>query len=356
MAILVIVVIISLLAFRSRSKYAYPDASAAAKIQVTVSSSTASGTPGIITITTTSAHGYVAGDVFLKGSTPYVVLASPAPTNTPSPTFSVYGVTTDFTNGIILKPAYKTLSEALEQCNIDKQTGLKNDSEFATCVDQATVKYYSSMCPWTSAGNIPTTGSAPAASVTAYTTYTGSISSTAAGESVGKAYLGIKNAANTPMIAIANAARKADITGATRKYLSTVCPNYYVSATGTATPATYASWGVYASAQSGGSAPTYYFNASRVKFANANEKTSVADRLKEWSKYAAVYDTLNPGATPSTPLIAGCNLFSGTTGGIPNWKLAQQYGPGTVAGTNLPWDTAETTCNAAYGTYAAALN
>jgi hypothetical protein len=358
LAILVIVVIISLLAFRSRSKYQYPDTTAALKNIITVSTvAAATGYPGVVTITTATAHGLVVGDVILNGTTPYVVLAQPAPTTTSPHTFSISATTALVPAGTVLTPAYKSLENALEDCNITQQNNgfpTASGKTFDQCVDDATVAYYSSMCPWT---NVTTTANMPASVSAAYTIYQNQISSTlgsANANSVGKAYSAIKNAANTNMIAIANAARKADITGATRKYLSTVCPNYYVTATGTATPTTYATWDVYASTQAGGSAPTYYFNASRVKYANATEKGNVAKRLKEWAKYAAVDPTQAPAS--ATSLISTCTLFSAMSadGVTPNYKLAQQYGPGTVvpAGTTLPWDTVVTTCDNSLTGYA----
>jgi hypothetical protein len=363
LVVLVIVVIITLIAIRSRSKYAYPDASAALKNAITVSTVAAAGAsyPGVVTITTVTAHGLVAGDVILNGVTALVVLSAPAPTTTPPHTFSVSATAASVPTGTVLTPAYKTLTDALEQCNITQQNSgfpTAAGKTFNQCIDDSTIAYYSSMCPWTS---VTATASMPATVSSAYTTYQNQISSTsgtADPNSVGKAYTAIKNAANTPMIVITNAARKADITGATRKYLSTVCPNYYTSASGTATPSNYSTWGVFATAAAATTAGVpYYFDASRVKFASAADKTSVANRIKEWAKYAAVYDLLNPGTTTG-PLITGCNLYNtmSADGVTPNWKLAQQYGPGTVAGITLPWNTVESTCNTAYNTYAAALN
>jgi hypothetical protein len=365
LVILVIVVIIILLAVRSRSKYQYPDTTAAAKKAVTVSAVVAAGAsyPGVVTLTVPSSppHGLVSGDVILNGSTAYVVLSAPAVSPT---SISVSAATTDVPVGTVLTPAYTSLSDALEKCNITQQNGgfpTADGKTFDTCVDDATQAYYSSMCPWTS---VTATASMPTSVAAAYTVYQNQISSTlqtADANSVGKAYVGIKNAANTNMVAIANAARKADITGATRKYLSTVCPNYYVTATGTATPASYANWGVYNGAPPAGTpaapAPTYYFDASRVKFATAAQKTAVSDKLKEWAKYAAQDPTHAPAS--ATSLITGCTLFSDMSadGVTPNYKLAQQYGPGTVTtAVDLPWNRTENTCNQALTNFAAALN
>lgn len=344
LGVVVVLVIITMVVvrMRSKSKYAYPDAAAAAKTTSVVQSA-ASGGAGIVTITTNAAHGYAAGDVVLYSTTPFTVLTSPSPTSTAFSIATASAAAT-FTAGSTFIPAYKTLTDALEVCNIANALN-PNASTFTTCIETQTTTYYNSMCPYLSTDPSAANG-APAAYVTAKTTLTNETASTSA-TSIGSAYTGLKNSASTAMTPVVNAARKADITGATRKYMATVCPNYYVTATGTATPSNYTTWAVYATASAAG-ASTYYFQTDRVKFTTAAEKTSVLSKITEWAKYAAQNPTNTGG--PTAPLVSGCNLYNAMSadGVTPNWKLAQQYGPGTViSGVTLPWNTTESTCTAA---------
>ena len=333
---LVVITIFVLMVRRMRSKYQYPDAAAAAKTQATVSSASLTtaasvASPGVVTITTTAAHGYAAGDVLLFGTpkVAYVVLSSPAPTST---TFAINAsAATGFSNGTVFVPAYKTLTTALEQCNIDNQNN-PNQTTFDACITSRTSDYVTSMCPWTTL--TPTTASASAAIMTAKTNFDTDIMT------IKTAYTALQNSVSTEFTPILNAARRADITGATRKYLNAVCPNYYVSATGTAVPASYSTWQASATTIAS-NPPAIYFDGSRLAFTDATTKAAVKARLIAWSKYAAT------DSTGTAPLMTGCTLYNAAAGTGKNWQLAQQYGPGTVASTiTLPWNTAETTCTA----------
>jgi len=327
-----IVLILVLIVRRVKSKYQYPDTAAAAKGPATIQSATlttaaTSAAPGVVTITTTSAHGYAAGDVILYGTptVAYVVLSTPAPTST---AFAVNAsAATGFTANSMFKPAYKTLLDALEQCNINNQNN-PNQTTFDTCVASRTTEYVTSMCPWTT--NTPTAASATAAVVAAKTAYDTDIST------IRTAYTALQNSVSTDLTPILNAARRADITGATRKYLNAVCPNYYVPATGGSVPATYATWQASATTIAS-NPPSIYFDGSRLAFTDATTKAAVKARLISWSKYAA------SNSTGTAPLMPSCTLYSVNN----NWKTAQQYGPGTTGtGVTLPWNTAEATCTA----------
>lgn len=363
-AVVLVILILIVIRMRSKSNYAYPaDAATQAKTTRTILSVTRPSSD-VVTITTTASHGYAAGDVVLIGSpaVAYIILGTPSPTTSvfsiSVATASLIAAQTLFPANTSIIPAYQTLTDALEQCNINYENN-PTTYDLTACINTQTSAYYTSMCPWTTN---TTQASMPSSVSTAYTTYQTQISATVSGanaNSIGKAYNGVKNAASTDMMAIVNAARKADITGATRRYLSTVCPNYYTKADGTTTEsANYPAWDVFSgtsTASGGGSAPTYYFDSSKIKFANATEKTAAATRLREWAKYAATYNTLIPG-TATGPLITGSTLYSATTTGssVPNWKLAQQYGPGTVntsLGFALPWNTPENTFTVSDTTY-----
>jgi len=339
LVILVIVVIITLIAMRAKSRYAYPNANAPKTVGV-VASAAAGGT-GIVTITTSNRHGYSAGDVLNYGTAAYIVLASPAPsTSATGPhvfSISAKPAPTTFTASSTFKPAYTTLDEALEQCNIVNNNGGYTETQFDTCIQDAATAYYNSMCPWTSGQNTPVEGTPVYA---AKETRDSEISSSSSTPSIGNSYTGVKNSASVDMVSVVNAARKADVTGATRKYLTTVCPNYYTTAVGTAGAPSYATWGIFTTAPTASAA--YYFNPALVKFSNKAERDDVNKRFREWAKYAAFDPTL---ANP-TALIPGSNLFNVTgPSGMPNYKLAQQFGPGTVTTivAALPWNTPETT-------------
>lgn len=330
-----VVTILLLIFFRVRSKYQYPNSAAAAKGEATVSGATAAS--GVVTITTNPAHGYAAGDVVLYGSptaTSYIIQTVPLTT-----TFTILSTAaaTTFTVGSKFKPAYKTLTDALEQCNVDNLNN-PNDATFTTCITNKTADYVASMCPWIT--NTPTSATASSAVVSAKTTFDNDIAI------IKTAYTALQNGASADLTPIVNAARRADITGATRKYLTAVCPSYYVPAAGGSAPAEYATWQGFAATSSGGvgtvpsPAPKVYFDASKVGFKDNTQKTAALNRITEWAKYAS-------SDTGTTPLISGCTLHTGGTAPNLNWKLAQQYGPGTVVDASvatLPWNTAVATC------------
>jgi hypothetical protein len=157
------------------------------------------------------------------------------------------------------------------------------------------------------------------------------------------------NAKYTPLISAAGqtystniimAARKADFTGATRKYFATLCSDLYTTTTDTTSQALYAGW--TSSATTG---TTYGWDASKVTL----------DKIWEWAKYAGVAPgtTGNTYTAPAAPLIgppavlATCagSLYSTTPTGstVPNWQLAADNGPGTVRnGVTFPWSTQNT--------------
>jgi hypothetical protein len=326
-----VVTILLLIFFRVRSKYAYPDLAAAAKGVATVSRSdqtteATATSPGVVTITTTAAHGYAAGDVIIYGSSAYVVLSAPSTT-----TFTINAPDKNaFTATSTFKPAYKTLKDALDQCNVDNQNN-PNSTTFDNCIKTQTEAYVKSMCPWTESTNVPTQATAPSTVWQAKQNFDADVAA------IRDAYVGLQNSVSTDLTPVLNAARRADLTGATRKYLSAACPGYYAPAAGGTVPAGYTTWRTSLTTlpNPASTGIVTYFDASLVKFTNTTEKNNVRDRLVEWAKYATS-DTAG-----TTPLITGCTLHTNL-----NWKLAQQYGPGTVTtAATLPWNTQQkSTC------------
>jgi len=218
-----------------------------------------------------------------------------------------------------------------------------------TCISSNVTSYYNARCPYLvpdAQGSILALKGqgTPAPATATYNAY--------------KADIDAINATYTPLIAAAGqtysvniiqAARKADFTGATRKYFAALCPDLYTTSTDTASQALYAGWTSSATASS-----TYGWRASEVTLA----------RIWEWAKYAGQPPTIT-GTTytaPTTPLIgpptvlAACagSLYSTTPTGstVPNWQLAADNGPGTVrAGVTFPWSTPASTVCAGSATF-----
>jgi hypothetical protein len=164
------------------------------------------------------------------------------------------------------------------------------------------------------------------------------------------------NTVYTPLISAAGnvystniimAARKADFTGATRKYFATLCPDLYTTSTDTTSQALYRGW-----TKSASSSSSYGWMGSNVTL----------PKIWEWAKYAGVAPRTegNTYMAPTTPLIgapalgpsfpvgsACSSLFTVTpSGSTVNWQTAADNGPGTVrSGVTFPWSTtAAATC------------
>jgi hypothetical protein len=213
------------------------------------------------------------------------------------------------------------------------------------CISSNVTSYYNARCPYLvpdANGKYLALSGGAGAPVATYNAY--------------KADINAINAVYTPLISEAGqtfsvniimAARKADFTGATRKYFATLCPDLYSNSSSTSTQTLYTGWTSSASASS-----AYGWMAARV--------TRV--RIWEWAKYAGVPPTIS-GTTytaPTAPLIgapalgdafaaanACSSLFTVTPSGSTtvNWQLAADNGPGTVrSGVTFPWETTNAAC------------
>jgi hypothetical protein len=154
-------------------------------------------------------------------------------------------------------------------------------------------------------------------------------------------------ASDAAYLSIVQAARKADLTGATRQYLATACPSttsgpgFYTPAdygtsittdatTGqsTVTPTTatypdpvstkYSSWTTTANAG-------YGFDAMRITRAN----------IIAWGIGAALLDLINGTPIGPRPPATDTKYTNASSAGIPNWVVARDFGPGTI-GTLVP--------------------
>jgi hypothetical protein len=224
-----------------------------------------------------------------------------------------------------------------------------------TCISSNVIAYYNARCPFlpgadgTSAAITATGPGAPVGgtSNTAYQAYLADITV------INNAYTDIIRQVNETMsINIIQAARKADFTGASRKYFATLCPDLYSNTTSTALTTQYLAWTSAATAST-----AYGFQASRV----------TKDRIWQWAIHAGAA----PGTTGDTYTAPTVPLISTTTtlalcansdynvatlnGTTPNWQIAADNGPGTLnTSVTFPWNTASTTiCAPGSGTYIA---
>jgi hypothetical protein len=221
------------------------------------------------------------------------------------------------------------------------------DTTLTDCITSNVTSYYNARCPF-----LPSGGTAPAVS---------SLTSSSTGPNIpiggssNVAYIAYKadidaiNAVYVPLISAAGqtysvnvmqAARKADFTGATRKYFATLCPGIYSSAGSTALTTKYTSWTSSATGSS-----TYGFQGSRV----------TKDSIWQWAIHAGQAPTVTdtsyaaPQAallTAPTTIFGSCTNsdFLSLTNSVANWQIAADNGPGTVdSSVTFPWATTSTT-------------
>jgi hypothetical protein len=207
-----------------------------------------------------------------------------------------------------------------------------------TCISSNVTAYYNARCPF-----LPVSGTAGAitgaggilngTSNVAYMAYKADI------DAINAVYTPLISAAGqTYSVNIMQAARKADFTGASRKYYATLCPDIYSNATSTALTTQYMAWTTT-------NPTTYGFQASRVTPAS----------IWQWAIHAGQPPTVTdttytaPAAaliTAPTTTFGSCTNsdFLSLTNGIPNWQIAADNGPGTVnSSVTFPWATASTT-------------
>lgn len=211
------------------------------------------------------------------------------------------------------------LTTAIAACTTYYRTALQQGSSDSTppknvCIQNAVNTYFSAKCPFVVNGTAPSSTSIPPASQTAldaYSKYIGvaqtgaspTLSVTAGGESgavtgsSGYISLGMGTLPNSLTSDIVTRARKADLTGPTRKYIATACPNFYTPADGSTdfSDTVYKTW-------SSGNPPTptgtvtYGFNGSLVN----------GPKVYEWAIKAGKAITVTTG-------IAAADTAAGVT-------------------------------------------
>jgi hypothetical protein len=379
LAIFTVVVFIAVKIWR-RSYYSYPNTSEDAQVSVTAMSG---GTGGTVTVTA-AGHKFKVGDIVLLKGTGLTISTSgvmptvslPAGADTPvivasvaTGTFTFTGTFTgNFTPASATAEAVgygvmTTLKAALVTCQDTYATSIINGTPVATaattrtqCIADAVAPYTRGHCQWLppapSSGNpnptlpVPTSGDAK----TAYDVYQTDI------KTIQLAYVSAANRAAdgrfaglttdmTRASAIVSAARAADITGATQKYLATVCPGFYQPGdpTGTDPSPGYKLWSAKSEATDSVTGNQKHFYAS--------SSGGITDAsILEWAQYARTVTfvantglSADAGTALMTPSVTvGGKTYSDKSGvgtaGSENWRLAYAAGPGTFPAPQ--WKTA----------------
>lgn len=160
------------------------------------------------------------------------------------------------------------------------------ETTLSNAINNRVGRYVSDKCPEVSSGTIPT----DATKVPFWNAYQSDLAK------VQQAYytvVGAATATSTPPSEQVLAARKADISGATRKYIASVCPNFYKTTT-TDPTADYKTWAYVET----GTAPTNGLLKTDVSAANVTTWAGYAAKTK--SSTSSV--TVSPGAVDVGPV------------------------------------------------------
>jgi hypothetical protein len=366
-AIFTVVVFIAVKIWR-RSYYSYPNTSEDAQVPITAMTQ-ATGTVTVaaaghtfkvndivilkgtgLTITTTTG---VMPTISATSGTPVIVATVAAGTFTFAGSFTGTFTPTGATAESVGYGVMNTLKSALVACQdayardiINKVATATATATRTTCIATAVAPYTRGHCQWlpqTDGAAIPVPDNTPAnadakAAYDAYQTdiktiqlaYVSTANRAAAGT-----FSGISDVAKAS--AIVSAARAADITGATQKYLATVCPGFYQPGdpAGTDPSTGYKAW----TATTGTTAPAASVTQKQFWASTTGGITDAS--ILTWAQYARpVTFTAGTGLTATTGYLttsvtSGGTTYSdksGLTGGTANsenWRLAYANGPGT---------------------------
>ena len=391
--VILIVVVFIAWRWRSKSKYVYPETTTAVGTfvvtAITPVSATAT-TPSYLKVTTATAHGFVASGsardtVIFRGftgantglnyprqmilynasglaTTEFAVLVPP----TVVPTFNT-GITveTGYNNyKNLLQAAVTTYNQSVNDSALGiyltgTSTQATSDAKALASKQQvytdASTEYVTKKCPYGSQNNdyyLDPSGSGkpaipndPARAL--YDTYR-----LTSGKGISK----IQNDYN-PIITASSAAavtgtplnyyvnttavqqaRKADITGATRAYLSTVCPGFYTDVTGSTVESTYRAWDI-------GATPYGYQAPTSLKLNNWATyaiDTSVAGSINSDGKLVLTVAKdlkgapLSAGGVTAKPALIGSTVpsLSGITS-VTGGTITTPTAHGLVAGSKV---------------------
>jgi hypothetical protein len=155
------------------------------------------------------------------------------------------------------------------------------ETTLSTAINNRVGRYVTDKCPEVSSGTVPT----DAAKVPFWNAYQSDLAK------IQQAYYTVVGAAtptSTPPSEQVLAARKADISGATRKYIATVCPNFYKT-TSTDPTADYKKWNYVETGT-----PTETIGLSKADVTAANVTTWAGYAAKTKSTTSSL--TVSPGA------------------------------------------------------------
>ena len=176
----------------------------------------------------------------------------------------------------------------------DKTTAMMTaETTLSNAINNRVATYVSTKCPAVSTGAAPaSTGNATvdAANTAAWNAYQADLSKV---QQAYYAIMGTTTATSTPSSEQVIASRKADISGATRKYIATICPSFYKTTTTDPTD-TYKTW-VYTAS---GTAPSIGLLGSDITTANITTWAGYAAKTK--SSTSSV--TVSPGAADVGPI------------------------------------------------------
>ena len=179
-----------------------------------------------------------------------------------------------------------TYNQAMIAAGSDATAQLTAERTRSSCISTASSTYVQAKCT-VSDGTVPATGTPARTAYDRFIQDQGGIQS---------AYVPAQRTTAVGDISYLNASRKADISGATRRYIATACPTFYKPSSGADPTLAYQGWTI-------GENSTNGLKASQVTTAN----------ITTWADYAGVTYTVNDyfkSAIPSTTTIGPITLVS----------------------------------------------
>jgi len=378
LAIFTVVVFITIKIWR-RSYYSYPNTSEDAQVPITAMTS---GTPAGSTTVTATGHNFKVGDIVLlkvtgltfagtSGVMPTVSGATGTPVIVATVTIGVsftfvgtftgtftatgataesigYGVMTELKSALVTcQDTYATAIIAAGTNQAAKDTA---NTTRTFCIATAVAPYTRGHCQWLPAAGsttIPEPQATNPLAFAAWSTYQNDIKLIqtayvqASNRAAAGSFAGIATTATASDIV--SKARAADITGATQKYLATVCPGFYQPGDSTQPDPSpvYKTWTARQEATDSVATTVTHFYAPTTGITDA--------AIMNWAQYArtvtftATTATVSGGLTATVGLLAPVasggygpigtytDKSGGGTTGAENWRTAYIKGPGTVS-------------------------
>lgn len=205
----------------------------------------------------------------------------------------------------------------------------------AECIASCTSTYINTRCPYATTRLTPSVANGDAQSVVdAYTTYKNTDMA-----SVASTYISLSGSApststtSIPSLTVVQAARKADLTGPTRKYLSTVCTDFYTLPDGSVNPRSiYTAWAPTSTAPTTNptATATYRSGASYGFYTGVT-----AAHIITWAKRAGqpLKIASSPAATAASTQVTVNVTFTGLAANIPV-NFPKTYKGSPVSSTN----------------------